>query len=90
MLDATFVGASLNRARELMARFEAGPWAHEQGPTRIPFAVIKVAEGNSRTLEEAIAHAETDWRDTLLWAGFGDPRTHLDWARSVLEAAATE
>ena len=84
VLDATFDGAELERARELMARFEAGDVAHAQGPTRIPFAVIKIADGSADTLAEAIAHAQRDWRDTLLWAECGDPDAHAVWARSVL------
>ena len=84
LLVATFTGESLERARQLMAAFEKGAVANAQGETRIPYAVIKIANGDADVLAEATQHAERDWRDTLMWADFGEPEAHLAWARRVL------
>ena len=84
ILEATFAGASFERARELMAAFLAGDVAGAQGPIRIPFAVLKIAGGDASALAETIEHARVDWRDTLLWAGFDAPEAHRAWAEGLL------
>ena len=47
---------------------------------RIRFAVLKLSGGDTARLHEAVALAQTDWRDALMAAGFGESTTvHLDW-----------
>ena len=54
----------------------ASPEAYE----RIHCAALKLSEGRFDKLYDAIALAQTDWRDLLVVAGFAQ-RTdaHLDW-----------
>ena len=48
---------------------------------RIQLAVIKLSEGNVEKFLSAVHTAQVDWRDTLVWAGFGnDLKAHLKWA----------
>jgi hypothetical protein len=47
---------------------------------RIQCAALKASGGKLDKLYDAIALAQTDWRDLLVAAGFAnDPRAHLDW-----------
>jgi hypothetical protein len=47
---------------------------------RIWFAVLKLSEGNLGKLREAVALAQRDYRDVLLWSGFGDDvHAHEAW-----------
>ncbi len=47
---------------------------------RIRFAVLKLSGGNISELEQQIALAAIDWRDTLVAAGFGHSVTaHKSW-----------
>ena len=47
---------------------------------RIPFAVLKLSEGNFAKLERAILIAKSDWRDVLVASGFGNSVTiHNEW-----------
>jgi len=47
---------------------------------RIRFAVLKLSEGDLEKLGQAIDEAKCDWRDVLVWAGFGDDhRAHWSW-----------
>lgn len=47
---------------------------------RVRCAVLKLSCGNFVRLLAAVADANTDWRDTLMAAGFGhDPRAHENW-----------
>ncbi len=48
---------------------------------RIRFAVLKLSEGEIGKLRQAIDEAKCDWRDVLVWAGFGeDPEAHWSWS----------
>lgn len=50
------------------------------GLERVRFAALKVSRGNLADLVEAVALAQTDWRDLLVAAGFADdPRAHEAW-----------
>jgi hypothetical protein len=50
------------------------------GLDRVRFAVLKLSDGNMDKLEEAIRIANQDWRDALVWAGFGDDvYAHEEW-----------
>jgi hypothetical protein len=52
----------------------------EQEVERIRFAVLKLSEGSIDKLKAAVDAAKSDWRDVLLWAGFGeDPGAHKLW-----------
>lgn len=47
---------------------------------RIQCAALKSSDGRIDKLYDAIALAQTDWRDLLVVAGFGhDPQAHLNW-----------
>ena len=47
---------------------------------RIRFAVLKLSEGNLVKLVQSIELAQTDWRDLLMMAGFGeDVEAHNKW-----------
>jgi hypothetical protein len=51
---------------------------------RIRFAVLKLSEGDSVKLLEAIELAKKDWRDVLVWSGFGnDLDAHHKWAEQI-------
>lgn len=52
---------------------------------RIRFAALKCAAGSLHSLYEAVALAQTDWRDLLMTAGFGHALdAHATWAAEVL------
>ncbi len=47
---------------------------------RVQCAALKLSEGRIDKLYDAIALAQTDWRDLLVSAGFAeDPLAHKDW-----------
>jgi hypothetical protein len=47
---------------------------------RIRFSAIRISEGKLDKLCDAIELAQTDWRDLLMAAGFGqDPEEHNKW-----------
>ena len=47
---------------------------------RVQCAALKLSEGRVDKLYDAIALAQTDWRDLLVSAGFAeDPLAHKDW-----------
>jgi len=53
----------------------------------VRFAVLMLSEGDLDKLRSLIDHAKIDWRDVLVWAGFGYSLTaHERWAQDVLEA----
>lgn len=54
--------------------------ASPKGLKRLRFAVIRISGGTLEGLADAIALAQTDWRDALVSAGFGDdPKLHETW-----------
>jgi len=51
-----------------------------EGLERIRFAVLKVSSGSLPQFERALAIANTDWRDVLVAAGFGNGlQAHINW-----------
>ena len=51
-----------------------------QRSERIRHAVLKLSEGNLDKLTDALAIAQRDWRDALVWAGFGNTlEAHNEW-----------
>lgn len=47
---------------------------------RIRFAVLKLSGGDFNALQRAVDLAKTDWRDVLVFAGFGDDvKAHEAW-----------
>ena len=47
---------------------------------RVQFAALKLSTGNYVELERAVKLAQTDWRDLLFQAGFGeDLEAHKHW-----------
>src|SRR5689334_15889095 len=58
-----------------------GPSGAGDAHERIRFAVLKLSDGNLEKLRDIVDQAKIDWRDVLVWAGFGNSLTaHLDWA----------
>jgi len=58
-----------------------------EGLERIRFALLKLSSGSLAELERAVAIANTDWRDVLVAAGFGDAlQAHIDWLDTQLRA----
>jgi len=53
---------------------------------RLRFAALKLSKGNLSKLHEAVEIAKRDWRDLLVWSGFGNTLTaHENWARKILK-----
>ncbi len=81
-LVRVFSGDDLVQARELLesdcARNVAG-W-QMAGLDRLRIAMIKLSGGSIPRLVDAIVLAQTDVRDALVSAGFGDdPHAHESW-----------
>jgi hypothetical protein len=59
------------------------PYAKElgsEGIERIRFAALKLSSGSLERLRESVWLAKVDWRDVLVFAGFGnDVQAHLHW-----------
>jgi hypothetical protein len=50
------------------------------GIERVRCAVLKLSGGSLEALEAAVRRANRDWRDVLVWSGFGDdPLAHRAW-----------
>src|SRR5438552_3087176 len=55
------------------------------GIERVRLAVLKLSEGDLTKLRAMAGHAKVDWRDVLVWAGFGESlAAHGEWARGIL------
>ena len=66
-----------------------GPPKNASGHERIRFAAIKLSGGDVAKLRDAVDYAKIDWRDVLVWAGFGSSLTeHRNWAREILDRRA--
>jgi hypothetical protein len=51
-----------------------------EGLERIRLAVLKLSSGSLPQFERALAIANTDWRDVLVAAGFGNSLlAHINW-----------
>jgi len=51
---------------------------------RLRFAALRISTGNVEKLKDAINIAKRDWRDLLVWAGFGSSlEAHLRWDPSA-------
>jgi hypothetical protein len=58
---------------------------YEHMAERIHFAIIKLSDGNTDTLLWAIQAAKGDYRDVLMWSGFGENvEEHNIWANTIL------
>ena len=58
-----------------------------EGLERLRFAVLKLSSGSLPELERAVAIANTDWRDVLVAAGFGnDLLAHINWLEAQFRA----
>src|SRR5215510_3878122 len=58
--------------------------ATPEGLERVRFAVLKISNGDQDKLLEAVLLAKRDWRDVLVWAGFGnDLEAHNQWAKDL-------
>src|SRR3954453_23844207 len=50
------------------------------GMDRFRFAVLKLSNGHTRELQDALKLAQTDWRDLLVAAGFANNlNAHAAW-----------
>lgn len=56
---------------------------------RVRFAVLRLSLGYLDDLQGADKSAQRDWRDVLVWAGFGQSLSaHQEWARRTLDGNA--
>jgi hypothetical protein len=55
------------------------PGWESAGLERLHFAVLKISDGDLAKLHRAINLAKSDFRDVLVWAGFGEPDAHRRW-----------
>src|SRR4051812_27966356 len=54
---------------------------------RFRFAALKLSGGDLVRLHEAVRLAQRDWRDLLVWSGFGnDVNAHKSWLASSSSA----
>jgi len=54
--------------------------ATSESAERIRFAALKLSRGDLGELRSIVEHANIDWRDVLVWAGFGDDvEAHRRW-----------
>jgi hypothetical protein len=52
----------------------------ENGIERVRCSVLKLSEGDMAKLEHVIDRANRDWRDVMVWAGFGGSAVaHRAW-----------
>lgn len=62
-----------------LERVDLGHWKSTQPPLgreRVLAAVLAIARGDATRLPMAIEIAERDWRDALVWGGYGSG----DWS----------
>lgn len=92
VIESLFPLEHREAVRDLLDR-ECGtnlPFCEAQDATgleRVRFAVLMLSEGDLDKLRSTVDHAKIDWRDVLVWAGFGYSLTaHERWAEEVLEA----
>ena len=53
---------------------------------RIRFAVLRIGLGDLEETRKAMDLAKRDWRDVLVWSGFGnDLKAHKHWAEQTLQ-----
>ena len=53
---------------------------------RIRFAILRIGMGYMDEMQKAIDIAKRDWRDVLMWSGFGHTlRAHQEWADHILK-----
>jgi len=54
--------------------------ATPESAERIRFAALKLSGGDLAELRSIVDQAKIDWRDVLVWAGFGDDvEAHRGW-----------
>ncbi len=59
------------------------PGWRSEGLERLHFAVLKLSKGKVAGVQQGVDAAKQDFRDVLMWAGFGGPCVHSRWhARS--------
>jgi hypothetical protein len=89
LVQALFPGEAAQAAQLLVERCGQNlPFMQDRDEhqlERIRFAALKISGGSLQKLDEAIGIAQRDWRDVLVWAGFGNSLTeHERWAEQVL------
>ena len=91
LVERLFAAEDAPRAQRLLIE-ECGtnlPFCEAQDAValeRVRFAVLMLSAGDLDKLREVVEHAKQDWRDVLVWAGFGYSLTEHDrWAQAVLE-----
>ena len=83
-IDAMFPPDSRSEVAELLAH-QCGnnlPFLEKLNEIeleRFRFAALKLSNGNIGKLKEAIVLAKRDWRDLLVFAGFGTSDSHKLW-----------
>src|SRR5262249_54543890 len=66
-----FFPEDYERAMQTLSRWQTRACAPGERPSRMHAAVLNLAHGSLPGLQRAIASAETDFRDVLLWGEYG-------------------
>lgn len=95
VISALFPPGSWDRVARVLATECTPAKLHSVGllepeVERIRLAVLRISEGQDRNLDRGVRMAQTDYRDALMGAGFGDSSAHLDWADSVASSDPLE
>jgi hypothetical protein len=64
------------KASEILSEY--GRETHEQEPTRVRLAILKIAGSNIEKLQVFTSAAQSDYRDVLSWAEY--PRQSKNWS----------
>jgi hypothetical protein len=77
-IEADFATADRAAVIHALERVDLGDWLSTRPPAgreRVLGSVLVMARGQPGRLADAVAHAERDWRDALVWGGLAQP----DW-----------
>ncbi len=91
LIDVLFSESLRSEVEELIVNMcsEDLPFCENKTPEdleRIRFSVLRLSSGQIDKLCDAIDLAQTDWRDLLMSADFGDNvEMHIDWYESKIE-----
>jgi cobalamin biosynthesis Co2+ chelatase CbiK len=91
IIERLFARLDYDAARAVLeaecgARLPFADTLGDAGVERVRLAVLKLSDGDLAKLRDMAGHAQVDWRDVLVWAGFGESlAAHGEWAREILE-----
>ena len=70
----------------MLSSYGSEPWEREA--MRVMAAVLKLAEGDSRQVEQFLNSARADYRDVLAWAEYPEYMRRKPWTLSAAEGEA--